>query len=43
MVDGTSLKELQNTDVLILDGFGVQAFDTTAREIILDIIDDRFT
>ncbi len=44
--DGTYLRELrklQNTDVLILDDFGLQAFDATAREIVLDIIDDRFT
>lgn len=44
-LDGTYLKELkklQNTDMLILDDFGLQAFDTTAREIIMDIIEDRF-
>ena len=44
-VDGTYLKELrklQNTDVLILDDFGLQAFDVTTREIMMDIIDDRF-
>lgn len=44
-VDGTYLKELrklQKTDLLILDDFGLQAFDATAREIMMDIIDDRF-
>jgi len=44
-VDGTYLKELrklQNTDVLILDDFGLQAFDVSTREIMMDIIDDRF-
>lgn len=44
-VDGTYLKELrklQNTNLLILDDFGLQAFDVSAREIMMDIIDDRF-
>jgi DNA replication protein DnaC len=44
-VDGTYLRELrklQKTDLLILDDFGLQAFDATAREILMDIIDDRF-
>ena len=44
-VDGTYLKELrklQKIDLLILDDFGLQAFDATAREIMMDIIDDRF-
>jgi DNA replication protein DnaC len=44
-VDGTYLKELrklQNTDLLLLDDFGLQAFDVSAREIMMDIIDDRF-
>ncbi|WP_158861630.1 IS21-like element helper ATPase IstB [Lunatibacter salilacus] len=44
-VDGTYLKELrklQSTDLLILDDFGLQAFDVSAREIMMDIIDDRF-
>lgn len=44
-VDGTYLKELrklQNTDVLILDDFGLQAFDVSAREMMMDIIDDRY-
>ena len=44
-LDGTYLKELrklQKTDLLILDDFGLQAFDAGSREIMMDIIDDRF-
>lgn len=44
-VDGTYLKELKklnNTDLLILDDFGLQAFDNFAREALMDIIEDRF-
>jgi len=44
-VDGTYLKELKKllkTDLLILDDFGLQAFDNHAREALMDIIDDRF-
>lgn len=44
-VDGTYIKELkklQNTQLLILDDFGLQAFDSITREVIMDIIDDRF-
>lgn len=44
-VDGTYLKELKKltkTDLLILDDFGLQAFDTHAREALMDIIDERF-
>lgn len=44
-VDGTYLKELkklQRTAVLILDDFGLQAIDATAREILMDIVDDRY-
>ncbi|WP_439490215.1 IS21-like element helper ATPase IstB [Algoriphagus sp.] len=44
-VDGTYIKELkklQNTQLLILDDFGLQAFDSVTREIVMDIIDDRF-
>lgn len=44
-VDGTYLKELKKldkTDLLILDDFGLQAFDNQSREILMDIIDDRF-
>jgi len=45
-VDGTYLKELKklnNAQLLILDDFGLQAFDNFARETLLDIIDDRFS
>ena len=44
-VDGTYIKELkrlQKTDLLILDDFGLQAFDNHAREALMDVIDDRF-
>ncbi|NBW58859.1 AAA family ATPase [bacterium] len=44
-VDGTYIKELkklQSMDLLILDDFGLQAFDQHARETLMDIIDDRF-
>lgn len=44
-VDGTYLKELQKlqkTDILILDDFGLQAFDNHAREALMDIIDERY-
>jgi DNA replication protein DnaC len=44
-VDGTYLKELKKlvkTDLLILDDFGLQAFDNQAREALMDIIDDRY-
>lgn len=44
-LDGTypkELRRLQKTDLLILDDFGLQAFDAVAREILMDIIDDRF-
>lgn len=44
-VDGTYLKELKKltkADVLILDDFGLQAFDNQAREALMDIIDDRY-
>lgn len=44
-VDGTYIKELKKLlriDLLILDDFGLQAFDNHAREILMDIIDDRF-
>ena len=43
--DGTYLKELQKlqkTHLLILDDFGLQAFDNNARDVLMDIIDDRF-
>lgn len=44
-VDGTYLKELNKlmkADILILDDFGLQAFDNHAREALMDIIEDRF-
>jgi DNA replication protein DnaC len=44
-VDGTYIKELKKlvkVDLLILDDFGLQAFDNHAREALMDIIDDRF-
>lgn len=44
-VDGTQNKELKKLtkyDVLILDDFGLQAFDNHAREALMDIIEDRF-
>lgn len=44
-VDGTYLRELKKLlkiDLLIMDDFGLQAFDTHAREALMDIIDDRF-
>lgn len=45
-VDGTYLKELQKlqkVNLLILDDFGLQAFDNDTREILMDIIDDRYS
>lgn len=44
-VDGTYLRELgklSKADLLILDDFGLQAFDNHAREALMDIIDDRY-
>ncbi|AVR46036.1 ATP-binding protein [Christiangramia fulva] len=44
-MDGTYLKELKKllkADLLILDDFGLQAFDNHARETLMDIIDDRY-
>lgn len=43
-MDGTYLKELRKikrTKLLILDDFGLHAFDKQAREILMDIIDER--
>jgi len=42
--DGTSLQELakiEKQDLLILDDFGIQPFDSTSRMILMDIIEDR--
>lgn len=44
-VDGTYLKELNKlvkADLLILDDFGLQAFDNHAREALMDRIDNRY-
>ena len=44
-VDGTYLKELKKisqTNLLILDDFGLQAMDNQGRESMLDIIDERY-
>jgi len=43
-VDGTYIKEIEKLgkiELLILDDFGLQAFDTQDRETLMDIIDDR--
>lgn len=43
--DGTYIKELerlQKINLLILDDFGLQAFDNLSREMLMDIIDDRY-
>src|SRR5574344_327747 len=43
-IDGTYLQELsklKRMDILILDDFWLHAFDNQAREILLDIIDER--
>lgn len=44
-MDGTYLKELNKllkADLLILDDFGLQSFDSHDREVLMDIIDDRY-
>lgn len=35
------LEKLTKMELLILDDFGLQAFDTQDREALMDIIDDR--
>ncbi len=43
-LDGTYIKELTKigkVNLLILDDFGLQAFDNHARESLMDIVDDR--
>jgi len=43
-VKGTSINEfkrLERTDLLILDDFGMQAFDNQTRGILMEIIEDR--
>ena len=45
-LDGSYLKEIQKlnkSQLLILDDFGLQAFDNFARETLMDIIDERFS
>jgi DNA replication protein DnaC len=37
----TDLKRIERSDMLILDDFGMQAFDSQARGILMDIIEDR--
>lgn len=44
-VDGTYIREINKTqkiNLLILDDFGLQAFDNHAREALMDIIEDRY-
>lgn len=44
-IDGTYLKELNRLsklELLILDDFGLHAFDNFARETLMDIIEQRF-
>lgn len=43
-LDGTYIRELKkitNTTLLLLDDFGLQSMDNTAREVLMDIIDER--
>lgn len=43
--DGTYIRELQKlqkVNLLILDDFGLHAFDNNTREILMDIIEDRY-
>jgi DNA replication protein DnaC len=35
------LKRIERTDLLILDDFAMQAFDTQSRGILMDIVEDR--
>lgn len=37
----TELKRIERTDLLILDDFGLQPFDSQARVTLLDVIEDR--
>jgi DNA replication protein DnaC len=44
-VDGTYLREikkLNKAELLIIDDFGLQAFDNFARDTLMDIIDERY-
>lgn len=45
-VDGTYQKELNKllkNELLILDDFGLKAFDNHAREALMDVIEDRYS
>lgn len=35
------LKRIERSDLLILDDFGMQSFDSQARGILMDVIEDR--
>lgn len=35
------LKKIERTELLILDDFGLQPLDTMARNLLMDIIEDR--
>jgi DNA replication protein DnaC len=35
------MKRIERTDLLILDDFGMQTFDSQARGILMDLIEDR--
>jgi DNA replication protein DnaC len=37
----TDLKRIERCDMLILDDFAMQAFDTQSRGILMDIVEDR--
>ena len=42
--DGSHLRELskiERQDILILDDFGIQAFDASGRAMLMDIVEDR--
>lgn len=44
-LDGTYIKELhkiQKVQLLILDDFGLQAFDSNDRDILMDLVEDRY-
>ncbi len=44
-LDGTYIKELykiQKIQLLILDDFGLQAFDSNDRDILMDLVEDRY-
>lgn len=38
----TELRKIERTDLLILDDFGLQPFDATARMNLLEVIEDRY-